>query len=253
MDNATRLQYLHAMGIESWILHAPASAVSPVSAAQPVLATPAPIFSPEPSLPAPVPKITPVEPPLPAPVVFSDSWQHLQADVASCQKCPLCQTRTQTVFGSGNQKATWLFIGEAPGEQEDLQGLPFVGVAGTLLTEMIRAMGLQREQVYIANIVKCRPPKNRDPHVEEIVACQPFLQRQLALLQPKILVAVGRIAAQQLLNTHEPLAKLRGKVYQFNQIPLLVVYHPAYLLRDLRQKSKAWQDLQVAMKTYQTI
>lgn len=246
MDNATRLQYLQAMGIESWVPHsAQLMAVPPT----PLIDSTAAIES--------TPVVTQIVPTvatsLPDKTALTDSWEILQAEVANCQKCALCQTRTQTVFGSGNQQADWLFIGEAPGEQEDLQGQPFVGVAGSLLTEMIRAMGLSREQVYIANILKCRPPQNRDPKVDESLACQPFLLRQVALLEPKIIVAVGRIAAQQLLKTSDTLAKLRGKWHQFNNIPLLVVYHPAYLLRDLRQKSKAWQDLQLAVKTYQAL
>lgn len=246
MDNAIRLQYLQAMGIESWVPHsAQLMAASPT----PLIASTAAIES--------TPVVTQIIPTvaasLPDKTALTDSWEILQTEVANCQKCALCQTRTQTVFGSGNRQADWLFIGEAPGEQEDLQGQPFVGVAGSLLTEMIRAMGLSREQVYIANILKCRPPQNRDPKVDESLACQPFLLRQVALLEPKIIVAVGRIAAQQLLKTSDTLAKLRGKWHQFNNIPLLVVYHPAYLLRDLRQKSKAWQDLQLAVKTYQAL
>jgi DNA polymerase len=243
MDNATRLQYLQAMGIESWLPHS----------ATLVTAAPEPLATAVEPPPVAVQMISAVPAALPNKTKPTDSWEILQAEVANCQKCALCQTRTQTVFGSGNQQADWLFVGEAPGEQEDLQGQPFVGVAGSLLTEMIRAMGLNREQVYIANILKCRPPHNRDPKVDESLACQTFLLRQIALLEPKIMVAVGRIAAQQLLKTSDALAKLRGKLHQFNNIPLLVVYHPAYLLRDLRQKSKAWQDFQLAIKTYQAM
>jgi DNA polymerase len=144
-----------------------------------------------------------------------------------------------------------MFIGEAPGQNEDLEGKPFVGQAGTLLTEMIRAIGLQRDEVYIANILKCSPPDNRDPRVEEINTCKNYLQQQIEWVQPKIILAVGRIAAQTILETKEPLSKLRGIVHQLENIPLVVVYHPAYLLRSLPEKRKAWQDLQLAMKVYQ--
>jgi DNA polymerase len=152
------------------------------------------------------------------------------------------------VFGCGNKNADWMFIGEGPGQHEDEQGEPFVGPAGQLLTEMIRAMGLTREEVFITHIVKCRPPGNRDPHVGEVAACSGYLQRQIALIQPRMILAVGRIAAQTLLATDAPLGKLRGSVHDFTGTPLVVVYHPAYLLRSLPEKRKAWQDLQVAMK-----
>ncbi|MDD5411551.1 MAG: uracil-DNA glycosylase [Methylobacter sp.] len=180
-------------------------------------------------------------------------WNSLQAEVASCTKCSLCKTRTQTVFGSGNKHADWMVIGEAPGQSEDQQGLPFVGNAGQLLTEMLRAIGLDRESVFITNVVKCRPPGNRDPKPNEIEACNEYLQRQQALVKPKIILAVGRIAAQALLKTDEPLAKLRGKVHILNDTPVVVVYHPAYLLRSLSDKRKAWLDLQLAMQTYNKI
>ncbi|MDD1622016.1 MAG: uracil-DNA glycosylase [Methylococcaceae bacterium] len=178
------------------------------------------------------------------------AWTDLQHEVASCRACGLCETRTQTVFGVGNKHATWMLIGEAPGQNEDLQGEPFVGRAGQLLTEMLRAIGLKREEVYIANMLKCRPPNNRDPQADEVAACHNFLQRQIALLQPKIILAVGRIAAQNLLKTQQPLAKLRGVRHQLDNIPLIVIHHPAYLLRSLPEKAKAWEDLQFAMSVY---
>lgn len=254
MDNTTRLEYLEAMGIESWQLRqqptflAESPAVEPIIAIEPVIAMQQNPIPPEIPIAAVLspPIVTP--PPMP-----SDNWETLQNEVANCRKCALCQTRTQTVFGTGNKNPDWLFIGEAPGEQEDLQGQPFVGAAGSLLTEMLRAISLSREDIFIANILKCRPPNNRDPHADEMAACRPFLERQIALLKPKIIIAVGRIAAQQLLNTHETIGKLRGKVYSVNNVPLVVFYHPAYLLRSLSQKSKAWQDLQLAVKTYQHI
>ncbi|MGR8942593.1 MAG: uracil-DNA glycosylase [Gammaproteobacteria bacterium] len=178
-------------------------------------------------------------------------WDELEAAVAACTQCGLCQTRTQTVFGSGNKQADWMLIGEAPGQQEDLQGAPFVGPAGQLLTEMLRAIGLDRDEVYITNILKCRPPGNRDPKPEEAAACRPYLERQIALIRPKIILAVGRIAAQTLLRTDAPISKLRGRVHTLNQTPLVVVYHPSYLLRSMLEKKKAWLDLQLALGTYQ--
>jgi DNA polymerase len=183
----------------------------------------------------------------------ADSWEALQAEVAPCTKCDLCKTRTQTVFGSGNKKAEWMIIGEGPGQNEDIQGLPFVGKAGQLLTEMLRAIGLDREEVFIANIVKCRPPANRDPKPIEIETCKPYLLRQIALIKPKIIVVLGRVAAQALLNTDEPIGKLRGKIHALNDTPVVVVYHPAYLLRSLLDKRKAWADLKLALQTYKNI
>ncbi len=181
------------------------------------------------------------------------AWRELQREVAGCQRCELYQSRTQTVFGVGNRDADWMLIGEAPGKQEDLKGEPFVGPAGQLLTEMIRALGYSRDDVYIANILKCRPPDNRDPNAEEVAACSAFLQRQIALVQPKIILPVGRIAAQNLLGTKDSLAKLRGVVHKLDDIPVIVIYHPAYLLRSLLEKRKAWQDLQLARRVYQNL
>ena len=177
------------------------------------------------------------------------SWDELQTKVATCTACPLHQTRTQTVFGVGDRKANWMVIGEAPGEQEDLQGEPFVGRAGFLLNEMLRAIGLGREQVFIANILKCRPPKNRDPQVEEAAACEGYLKHQIALVQPRIILAVGRIAAQNLLRTTTPIGKLRGIVHAYQNVPLVVTYHPAYLLRSPLEKRRAFDDLRLALHT----
>ncbi|WP_198246657.1 uracil-DNA glycosylase [methane-oxidizing endosymbiont of Gigantopelta aegis] len=178
-------------------------------------------------------------------------WERLRQTVAECQRCELHQTRTQTVFGVGDRNADWMLIGEAPGQQEDAQGEPFVGPAGQLLTEMIRALGYSREQVYITNILKCRPPNNRDPHSEEISACSDFLEQQISWVKPKIILAVGRVAAQNLLHSKQPLAKLRGVVHKWDDIPVIVIYHPAYLLRSLLEKRKAWQDLKFARHVYQ--
>jgi uracil-DNA glycosylase family 4 len=177
-------------------------------------------------------------------------WDDLEARVTGCTACPLHQGRTQTVFGVGNREAEWMVIGEAPGEQEDLQGEPFVGRAGQLLNEMIRAVGLRREAVYIANVIKCRPPKNRDPAPDEAAACEEYLKGQVALIKPKIILAVGRIAAQNLLKTGTAIGKLRGQVHYYGQIPLVVTYHPAYLLRSQTEKRRAWEDLKLAMRTF---
>ncbi len=174
-------------------------------------------------------------------------WPELRTCVSECTRCPLHSSRTQTVFGVGSENADWLIVGEAPGAEEDRRGEPFVGRAGQLLTEMLRAAGQDREQVFIANILKCRPPNNRDPEVEESAACRRYLERQIALLQPKIILAVGRVAAQQLLATDTPVGQLRGQLHHLDKIPVVVTYHPAYLLRSPTQKRKAWQDICLAM------
>jgi DNA polymerase len=175
-------------------------------------------------------------------------WPELRARVAACTRCSLSATRTQTVFGVGNQRAEWLVVGEAPGAEEDRQGEPFVGRAGQLLNSMLRAVGLAREQVYIANVLKCRPPGNRDPSAGEAAECLPYLEQQIALIKPKIMLAVGRIAAQNLLRTDKTLGSLRQQVHRFgiSQVPLIVTYHPAYLLRTPTDKRKSWEDLKFA-------
>ena len=174
-------------------------------------------------------------------------WETLEAHVAECRSCKLCQGRTQTVFGVGDRRADLVIIGEGPGAEEDRLGEPFVGRAGQLLDAMLAAIdrGRERGGVYIGNIVKCRPPGNRDPRPDEVAACTPYLRRQLELLEPKAIVALGRVAAQQLLETKAPLAKLRGQVHRYGEqsIPVWVTYHPAYLLRSPGEKAKAWQDL----------
>lgn len=169
----------------------------------------------------------------------------IEREVSACRKCELHQSRTHTVFGCGSPDADWLFVGEAPGQHEDLQGQPFVGRAGKLLDMMIAALGMKREQVFIANMLKCRPPGNRDPLPREIEQCEPYLHRQLALIRPKVIVALGRISAQALLKTGEPLGKLRGRVHRYgpDNTQLVATYHPAYLLRSPEQKAKAWEDL----------
>ena len=180
------------------------------------------------------------------------TWDDLRAGVAACTKCELHKGRIQTVFGVGNVNAEWLIIGEAPGAEEDKQGEPFVGRAGKLLNSMLRAIGLQREQVFIANILKCRPPGNRDPLPEEVACCEGYLKKQIAMIKPKIILAVGRIAAQNLLKTDTPIGQMRGQLYAYpgSSIPVVVTYHPAYLLRSPREKRKSWQDLQHAMRVY---
>jgi uracil-DNA glycosylase len=208
------LNYLDAMGIQAWQLKAP-----------------------------------------PAPPVATGAWDELQAAVKHCTACGLDKTRTQTVFGVGNRNANLMIIGEAPGFNEDKQGEPFVGRAGQLLTAMLQAIGFERETVYIANILKCRPPNNRDPLPEEVNLCTPFLAKQIALIQPKLLLAVGRIAAHYLLNTKTALGQLRNKIYRYGaaETPLIISYHPAYLLRNPVDKRKALLDLQLVYRTLQEL
>ena len=175
-------------------------------------------------------------------------WDALQQCVADCTRCELAGSRTQTVFGVGNHDADWLIIGEAPGAEEDRRGEPFVGRAGQLLDQMLQAIGQSRERVFIANILKCRPPDNRDPKPGEAAACRGYLERQIALVQPKIILAVGKIAAQNLLECNDPVGRMRGKAHALGEIPLVVTYHPAYLLRSPSQKKKAWSDLCLAAR-----
>jgi uracil-DNA glycosylase len=261
MNNALRREYLAALGIESWAVRgksAPAATQAPREVTAP-RAVSAPREAPAPRMVAAPRKIS-----RPPEVIASLSggasgdvsaareagvdWPELRARVAACTRCALCNTRTQTVFGVGNQSAEWLIVGEAPGAEEDRQGEPFVGRAGQLLNSMLRAIGLAREQVYIANVLKCRPPGNRDPAAGEAAECLPYLEQQIALLKPKVMLAVGRIAAQNLLRTDITLGRLRQQVHTFgaSQVPLVVTYHPAYLLRTPTDKRKAWEDLKFA-------
>jgi DNA polymerase len=176
-------------------------------------------------------------------------WDALRERVASCRACRLCESRTQTVFGVGHQRAHCMIIGEAPGENEDLQGEPFVGAAGQLLDRMLPAIGLTRaaaepaRQVYIANTLKCRPPRNRNPEPDELARCSVYLHRQIELVQPRLLLAMGRFAVQTLLESHEPIGRLRGRVHRWRNLPVVVTYHPAYLLRNPADKARAWADL----------
>jgi len=187
---------------------------------------------------------------LATPEVASMDWDALRASVARCRACALCKTRTQTVFGVGHRHADLMLIGEAPGADEDRAGEPFVGRAGQLLNLMLQAIGLHREEVFIANILKCRPPGNRDPRPEEARQCEPYLLRQVALLAPRAILALGRVSAQSLLRTDAPLSRLRGRWHRFGDtgVPLYVTYHPAYLLRTPEQKAAAWRDLIAVLK-----
>ena len=275
MDLQTRRQYLGLMGIPLWVprirtaepdgeLQQPEPAASSAppgsrstghearitAAAMPTVAEP-PKARPATDSPA-GPASTP------ASAVHADcshmdcshmDWTTLQQTVSGCTACGLHRTRTRTVFGTGSQTADWMIIGEAPGAEEDRQGEPFVGRAGSLLDNMLQAIGLDRRQAYIANTLKCRPPNNRDPKPEESASCRAYLERQLALIQPRLILVVGRIAAHNLLQTDVPLGRLRGSLHHVpgSDIPVLVTYHPAYLLRRPAEKRKAWQDLQQAM------
>ncbi len=179
-------------------------------------------------------------------------WPQLRESVAGCEACSLCKTRRQTVFGVGHPQAQWMIVGEAPGEQEDAQGEPFVGQAGKLLDNMLAAIGLTRsqappeQQVFVANTLKCRPPRNRNPQPDELAACRPYLLRQIELVQPRIIVAMGRFAVSAMLGSDEAIGRLRGRVHRFGNVPMIVTYHPAYLLRQLGDKAKAWEDLCLA-------
>lgn len=210
-----RHEYLQAMGIDVWTSR---SATNPPGESAAAESTPA---------------------------VLELDWEALALKVASCTRCALHQSRSQTVFGVGSRNADLMVIGEAPGAEEDRRGEPFVGRAGKLLDEMLRAIGQSRDSVFIANILKCRPPNNRDPLAEEAGSCRDYLARQIALVAPRAVLAVGRIAAQQLLETDAPLGRLRGQKHYLadGQLPVVVTYHPAYLLRSPSQKQKAWQDL----------
>lgn len=239
MDEPRRRAYLDALGIPLWVPRAPGRAGAPdaedlAHGAHPVgsdaagsaLETPAGLGS--------------------ASDPSALDWPALRERVAACTACELHRTRTQTVFGVGSQQARLMVIGEAPGADEDRQGEPFVGRAGQLLNAMLRAIGLERGEVYIANVLKCRPPQNRNPSLDEAAACEGFLRRQIELIGPRLILLVGGIAARNLLGTDTPVGRLRGTVHRYGAagIPVLVTYHPAYLLRQPEEKAKAWQDLQ---------
>lgn len=184
------------------------------------------------------------------PTIAEMDWETLRQAVLTCTRCDLHRTRTQGVFGIGDPHAEWLIVGEAPGAEEDKQGEPFVGQAGRLLDAMLAAIGLKRgDNVYIANVLKSRPPKNRDPSPQEVAACLPYLERQIDLIRPKLILALGRFAAQSLLVTDTAIGRLRGQVHRYRGIPLIVTYHPAYLLRNPADKARAWEDLVLARQT----
>jgi DNA polymerase len=236
MDEAQRRHYLAAMGIQLWLPRTVASPLGEIALTSPGTAgaaVPAQVAAPAPE----------------AERGGRPTWQALRQQVSSCTACRLHETRSQAVFGVGDPQAQWLVIGEAPGAEEDLQGEPFVGRAGKLLNEMLFAVGLQRQQVYIANIVKCRPPNNREPQPDEATACARYLRAQIELIQPQLILCVGRVAAVNLLGSFPSLAAYRGQTHRYadTQIPVVVTYHPAYLLRNPADKRKAWQDLQFAV------
>ena len=199
--------------------------------------------------------VTSHESPHPAPgdrrgAIMRLEWKELKERVAACTDCPLHATRKQTVFGVGDEGASWLFVGEGPGAEEDAQGEPFVGQAGKLLDNMLAAIGQKRgADVYIANIIKCRPPGNRNPESHEALQCEPYLHRQIELIRPKLIIALGRVAAANLLAADASVGSMRGKIHRYRGIPLIVTYHPAYLLRNLTDKAKAWEDLLFAVRT----
>ena len=295
--NERQRRMLAAMGVRLW---SPAPAAAPPANADASVATAVaerPVEAPSAArVPetARAPAAPPVRPPAPVPAparapttmaaaavqeTLSDpvlaqraahiatlAWGPLQDAVASCTACGLCESRRQTVFGVGHAQADWMIVGEAPGEQEDLAGEPFVGPAGQLLDQMLRAVGQSRRaasgegreddqagdpsrRVFIANTLKCRPPRNRNPEPDEMARCEPFLKRQVALVQPKLILLMGRFAVKQLLKSDDAIGKLRGRVHHYEGIPVVVTYHPAYLLRNLPEKAKAWEDLCLAKAT----
>ena len=223
MNRDLQHEYLKAMGIQQWVVRNRDTAVA---------------------------EVEPVAEQFPEDV--QPVWQILEEQVSTCTRCALHECRTQTVFGTGNRNADWMIIGEAPGAEEDKQGEPFVGRAGMLLNEMLFAAGYQRADVFIGNILKCRPPANRDPSADEISSCQPYLQRQIQLIEPKLILAVGRVAAQGLLQTTTQVGRLRGTMHSYGEkeIPLIVTYHPAYLLRSPLEKRKVWIDMQFAQAVF---
>ena len=275
--DARQRAMLAEMGVKVWAprpLAAPGAepaatqAVAP--AAPPRLADPVPARAPRAADPVPVRQAEPRAAPTAAPVasplaalaarpsgIDAMDWPALQSAVAACQACGLCRSRQNTVFGVGDTPADWMVVGEAPGENEDLQGEPFVGQAGQLLDNMLRAVGRGRsgsgaQAAYITNVIKCRPPANRNPLPEEVAQCAPYLARQVALVQPRVILAMGRFAVQALLQSSEPIGKLRGQVHRYQGVPVIVTYHPAYLLRTPADKAKAWADLCLAMETVNT-
>ncbi|MGE0349405.1 uracil-DNA glycosylase [Hydrogenophaga sp.] len=253
---------LAEMGVRVWAPRpAPTTVAAPAtpSAAQarPHRPGPVPVHAPNTPAAAATAAAQPVAPPRRPSGIDALDWTALREAVAACQACGLCKNRKNTVFGVGDVRADWMIVGEAPGENEDLQGEPFVGAAGQLLDNMLRAVGRDRagegaQGAFIANVLKCRPPANRNPLPDEVAQCEPYLARQVALVQPKVIVAMGRFAVQSLLKTTEPIGRLRGRVHRYEGVPVIVTYHPAYLLRTPADKGKAWADLCLAMHTAET-
>lgn len=243
-----RQRYLEAMGIPLWVRRdAPAPAGASHAPAGP---------DPAPPGASTVEAVVSSPPPAMAPPAGAgpQDWAGLEAQVAGCTACELHRTRNRTVFGVGSHEARLMVVGEAPGADEDRQGEPFVGRAGQLLNAMLGAIGYERAQVFIANVLKCRPPGNRDPRPEEAATCEPFLRSQILWIRPRVILAVGRVAAQHLLHTSEPLGRMRGRQYTYEDtgVPVIVTYHPAYLLRSPLQKRKAWDDLVLARRLAET-
>lgn len=227
------------------VVAAPVSAPAPASRPVPLAR-----FVPPVAAPAEAPVEAPARRPAPAGDIAGLGWDDLEARIRECDACALCKRRKQAVPGVGDRQADWLFVGEGPGAEEDERGEPFVGQAGRLLDNMLASIGLARgNDVYIGNAVKCRPPNNRTPETDELAACFPYLERQIALIKPRLIVALGRPAAQALLNQEVRIAAARGKLFEFGGIPVVVTYHPAYLLRNLADKAKAWEDLCFARTT----
>jgi uracil-DNA glycosylase len=245
---------LQEMGLRLWAPAAPTAAVVTAPAAAEAAVTP--VATEKRSATAQAVAAIALSVPAPADergtAIAAMAWPALREAVAQCTACSLCQSRRQTVFGVGHPSAHWMIVGEAPGEQEDQKGEPFVGAAGQLLDNMLRALKLTREQaaperqVYIANTLKCRPPSNRNPQPEELARCEPFLVRQIELIRPRLILAMGRFAVHSLLRSNEPIGKLRGRMHRYQGVPLVVTYHPAYLLRNLADKARAWDDLCLA-------
>jgi len=287
--DARQRAMLAEMGVRVWLPGA-GRAADPAAAPAPAAASSASVQDAALPLPSPpAPRAAPTHQSAPPPAsaapgprpegVAAMDWPALQAAVANCRACGLCAGRTQAVFGVGSRGARWMVVGEAPGETEDRLGQPFVGQAGKLLDNMLAAIGLarhidattetiadsasqtsaggqndqQKSGVYIANVLKCRPPGNRNPQPDEVAQCEPFLRRQVALLKPRIMLAMGRFAVQSLLQTTEPIGRLRGRVHSYQGVPVIVTYHPAYLLRALPEKARAWQDLCLALKVFEQL
>ena len=246
--SATRDEILRELGLApAWRLREPAPE-SPIADAAP--ATAPTLQASEPVTVRGLPKVPPLD--ARALQIATLDWLQLRESVAGCVACPLHKGRNKTVFGVGDEAADWLFVGEGPGAEEDAKGEPFVGQAGKLLDNMLGAIKLKRgHNVYIANVVKCRPPGNRNPEPGEAAQCEPYLHRQIALIKPKLIVALGKVAAVNLLKRDAAVASMRGKIHQYQGIPLIVTYHPAYLLRSLPEKAKAWVDLCFAVETMQ--